>query len=434
MSNSIPIRLVVYPLLRNLSHLEHRVTSTQYRQFSLTNNMAVTADLTYAPVLDDQTISASWSPKMIAWQLHSYGNLDDLLLTSNARSPVMTGAKDVIVRVKASSINPLDVMMTEGYGQVILGTIRQAQQKSLHKPVEFPLTLGRDFTGEIVAKGPSVTNNYNIGDIVMGVVPPFQQGCHAEYVSVPESLIAKKPVHMSYEEAAGLLYTGLTVYSALKVAGGLYILDAASKNVLVIGGSGGVGNCAIQLLKSWGSKVTTTCNTDAIKIVEKLGPDNIVDYNSSDMRQKLEEFGKYDIILDAAGIPYEDISVYTTLLKGWTCSCFITLRSPILKNTDSYGLLGGMLKNAYDLVVPNILSGAVFKGSTIRWGTFMPLEGGVRELAKLAEEKKITVPIDTVYKFMDFKEAYNKVNEGHLRGKVIVTYDQEGLDTARLSN
>lgn len=138
--------------------------------------------------------------------------------------------------------------------------------------------------------------------------------------------------------------------------------------------------------------------------------------------------------MDAAGLPYEDISTYTSLLKGWTCSCFITLRSPILKNTDSYGLLGGMLKNAYDLVVPNILSGAVFKGSTIRWGTFMPLEGGVKELAKLAEEKKITVPIDTVYKFMDLKEAYNKVNEGHLRGKVIVTYDQKSLDTARLSN
>lgn len=66
---------------------------------------------------------------------------------------------------------------------------------------------------------------------------------------------------MSNEEAAGLLYTGLTVYSALKVAGGLYILDAASKNILVIGGSGGVGNCAIQLLKSWGSKVNYSLNS-----------------------------------------------------------------------------------------------------------------------------------------------------------------------------
>lgn len=115
MSNSIPLRLVVHSLFRNLTHLEPRVPCTQYRKFSLSSNTAVAADLTYAPVLNDQTMSATWSPKMIAWQLHSYGNLDDLLLTSNARSPVLAGAKDVIVRVRASSVNPLDVMMTGNY-------------------------------------------------------------------------------------------------------------------------------------------------------------------------------------------------------------------------------------------------------------------------------------------------------------------------------
>lgn len=77
----------------------------------------------------------------------------------------------------------------EGFGQVLLGTIRQARQLSLHKPVEFPLTLGRDFCGEIVAKGVKVNSDLKIGDTVMGVVPPFQQGCHAEFVSVSEGLV-----------------------------------------------------------------------------------------------------------------------------------------------------------------------------------------------------------------------------------------------------
>lgn len=67
--------------------------------------------------------------------------------------------------------------------------------------------------------------------------------------------VVKKPEHMANEEAAALLYTGLTVWNALKMAGGLSVLNAVGKNVLVIGGSGGVGNCAIQLLKSWGAKV-----------------------------------------------------------------------------------------------------------------------------------------------------------------------------------
>jgi len=81
----------------------------------------------------------------------------------------------------------------EGFGQVLLGTIRQAQQMSLHKPVEFPLTLGRDFCGEIIAKGVKV-KSFNVGDVVMGVVPPFQQGCHSEFVAVPAGLVRYKTI------------------------------------------------------------------------------------------------------------------------------------------------------------------------------------------------------------------------------------------------
>lgn len=132
---------------------------------------------------------------------------------------------------------------------------------------------------------------------------------------------------------------------------------------------------------------------------------------------------RYDIILDAAGIPYGDICAYTPLLKRWSLSSFITLRSPILLNTDSYGLCAGMIKNAYDLIVPNVLSGAVFKGSSIRWGYFMATQGGIEELARLAEEKKIIVPLDNVYKFADMKDAFRRVKDGHLRGKVVVTFD-----------
>lgn len=87
-------------------------------------------------------------------------------------------------------------------------------------------------------------------------------------------------------------------------------------------------------------------------------------------------------------------------------------------------MIFGMIKNAFDFFIPNISSGAVFKGSSIRWGVFMPLESGIKELARLAEEKKIEVPLDNVYKFADMKDAFKRVNEGHLRGKVIVTFDE----------
>ncbi|KAE9532116.1 hypothetical protein AGLY_010318 [Aphis glycines] len=409
------------------------------RRRTFTSSYSATADdmTVDIPTTDDKSgttpTQTAWSSKMIAWQAHSYNTVDDLVLTSNARSPTMVEANEVLVRVKASSVNPLDVLMAEGFGQVLLGTIRQAQKMSLHKPVEFPLTLGRDFCGEIIAKGVKV-KSFNVGDVVMGVVPPFQQGCHSEFVAVPAGLVAKKPDHLTNEEAAGLLYTGMTAWSALKLFGGLYVMKATNKNVLVIGGSGGVGNCAIQLLKHWGAKVTTTCDSTAINLVKSLGPDNIIDYTAKDAKQQLEEHGKYDIILDAAGISYNKIGSYTPLLKEWSYAAFITLRSPILHNTDSYGFVGGMFKNAIDLLIPNILSGAVFKGSTIRWGTFIPVECGVKELAKLAEEKKILIPLEKTFKFIDLKDAYKRVQEGHLRGKVVITFDKPSMDKARLTN
>lgn len=79
---------------------------------------------------------------------------------------------------------------------MLLGAIRQARQSSMYRPVEFPLTLGRDFCGEIVAKGVTVKSDLKIGDTVMGVVPPFQQGCHAEFVSVSEGLVRNENVYL----------------------------------------------------------------------------------------------------------------------------------------------------------------------------------------------------------------------------------------------
>lgn len=368
-----------------------------------------------------------WPEQMTAWQINTYAPFEDsATLNDKAESPASLGPKDVLVRVRASSVNPIDVLMAEGYGQVLLSRIRQAKQKSLFRTDEFPLTLGRDFAGEVVAKGTEVgSEHFDIGDAVLGVVAPYQHGCHAQFVTVPVTQVAKKPDHMSYGEAACLLYTGLTTWNALTSAGGMNASNAADKNVLVIGGSGGIGNSAIQILKSWGAKVTTTCSTNAINLVKGLGPDNIIDYTTADLQKQLEQHGKYDLILDGAGISYDDIKIYTPLLKPWSWAKFITLRSPVLHNTDAYGMVFGMLKNAYDLVAPNVCSGIVFKGSSIRWGFFMPVERGVQELVLMAAEKKITVPIDSVYKFADMKEAFSRIKTGHLRGKLVVTFDEK---------
>lgn len=92
-----------------------------------------------------------------------------------------------------------------------------------------------------------------------------------------------------------------------------------------------------------------------------------------------------------------------------------------------------MVKNAIDLVVPNVLSGAVFKGSSIRWSAFMPMECAVKEIVQLAEERKISIPIEKIFKLIDLKDAYKRVQEGHLRGKVIIHFDKQSLEKALLT-
>lgn len=98
---------------------------------------------------------------------------------------------------------------------------------------------------------------------------------------------------------------------------------------------------------------------------------------------------RYDIILDAAGLSETEFPAYLSLLKDWRLAKYITLRSPVLRNTDQMGLVGGMLRNAADLVIPNLTTGALLRGASLRWGYFAPINTGVREISRLAENGQV---------------------------------------------
>lgn len=354
---------------------------------------------------------------MLAWQVKGFGKLDKLEL-GPYRRPILAKPKDVLVQVKATSVNPIDVAMLGGYGVAILDLMRKCDLTS-DKYENFPMILGRDFSGEVLTKGTDVRSDINIGDKVYGVVPVHAQGCHSELVIADDGLIAHKPEHLSDEESAGIMYAAMTAWSALKITGDLLITGGDNKRALVIGGSGGVGTIAIQLLKSWGAEVVTTCQPDAIPVVEKLKPNLIVDYTQSSWLKDLQSCGKFDLILDACGNVTP--SVFIPLLSQWNNSKFITLRSPLLKNTDSSGIIGGMFQNIGELLTSNVSSGAISKGSTVRWAYFLPVPTAVTEIASLVAKKQISPVVEKVFPFTDLPSAYSRVNEGHLRGKVIIS-------------
>lgn len=290
--------------------------------------------------------------------------------------------------------------------------------------IEFPLILGRDFVGTVVHKGLEIKNSeYKTGDKIWGVVPVHHQGCHCEFVTVDKSYISKKPENLNDTDASGVLYAGLTAWSGLYLTGQLGgVLGALCSNgggrgkkVLVLGAAGGVGNMAVQILQAEGVEVVATCGSDAVPLIQNLGVTKVVDYTADDSDSSLVNESPFDIILDCAGKGSE----YAATLP-WTFGSYITFKSPLLKNFDSYGLMAGGLRNAKDLLTSNIstMSG----NGSVKWGYFMPAQNGIQYLKGLAEKQKLLPIIDSTFSYEALPEAYQKVQNGHLRGKVVVDF------------
>lgn len=184
-------------------------------------------------------------------------------------------------------------------------------------------------------------------------------------------------------------------------------------NVCILGASGGVGTLAVQIAKAEEMHVTVTVSTNAIELMKELGADRIIDYKKDNVSEAVSG-QSYDIILDAAGLGPD----YATSLP-WKFSQYITLMPPVLNNTDSSGIIIGSVKSAWALIKNNAKTIYGYKG-LMKWGFFIPAPRGIEYLRNLVENGKIKPIIDSVYDFNSTKEAFEKVAEGHLRGKVIV--------------
>ncbi|XP_065355927.1 reticulon-4-interacting protein 1 homolog, mitochondrial [Calliphora vicina] len=357
--------------------------------------------------------------KMQGWQIHSYGDVDELLLTDKLKVPQLKQANECLVRVTTTTVNPIDVAMLNGYGATTLNTMR-CQGNS----IEFPLTLGREFCGILVQKGMNV--DIPLGQRVWGVVPVQNtNGTHAEYVAVTNHCLSAAPKNLSDEEAASVLYAGLTAWSGLYVTAniggvcGALSADGggAQKRILVLGGSGSVGSLAIQMLKAQGTQVLATCSENATELVKSLGCDIVIDYNNSDEMAKLRSFAPYDVVLDCSGQGPQGAE-----LLNFNYKQYVTFSSPLLKNIDSSGLGLGLLKNVRNILETNFKSVSKQNG-LVKWGFFSPAAQGIEFLKKLAEREKIIPLIDSSFEFEQLPAAFEKVRNGHLRGKVVVNID-----------
>ncbi|MGN8646148.1 NADP-dependent oxidoreductase [Gracilibacillus sp. HCP3S3_G5_1] len=210
--------------------------------------------------------------------INQYGS-KDVLEEGTVMLPEL-GEHQVLVREKATSINPIDWKLREGYLKQMFDW-------------EFPIILGWDVAGVIEAVGSAVTE-WQEGDEVFARPETTRFGTYAEYTIVDDHLLAKKPANISFEEAAAVPLAGMTAYQGLFDHGHL----KEGEKVLVHAGAGGVGTYAIQLAKEAGAYVYTTASEKNHELLRSLGADEVIDYRTTDFRDVVQDM---DLVLDTMG-------------------------------------------------------------------------------------------------------------------------------------
>ncbi|GAA5899183.1 hypothetical protein JCM6882_009277 [Rhodosporidiobolus microsporus] len=345
---------------------------------------------------------------MKAWVYKQTGEPKDILKLEQDWPKPEAKKGQVLVKVHAASLNPV------GWKAMSMIPIKWMQKT--------PSVPEHDFSG-VIEGGDLSGTNLTVGDSVFGIVPAESvmksgKGVLAEYTVAEKDLIVKKPENVSYEEASSFPLTTLTSYWALTRTGGL--TKGGGQRVFINGGSGGVGAYAVQLAKAYGAYVVTTCSPPSRGLVETLGADEIIDYKSGDLVEKLaSQFSikekPFDIIFDTVGFNSELYNQSAKYLapKG----TFIDIAGPHFSGSFT-SLLSAAGTFAARLALPSFLGGVPRK---YVFGMFKPGEGELREIGEFVGEGKLKPIIDEVFPFEQALRAYDRQKSGRAKGKVVVS-------------
>ena len=333
---------------------------------------------------------------MKAAYISRYGNISDVLLGEQS-TPVLT-ENDVLIKVYAASINPLDLRVLEGELKAIL-------------PLKFPFILGNDFAGTIVEVGSNVTQ-FKAGDEVYAKTD--LNGAFAEYTVAQQSSLALKPQNISMELAASLPLVSLTAWQALVEIAKV----KAGQKVLIHAGSGGVGSIAIQLAKSLGAMVATTTSAKNSGWVKELGADIIIDYKTMNFEQEIKD---YDVVLDTQGGKTLEKSLHV-LKRGGR---LISISGPPDHAFAEVINPNWFLKCVIPMLSWSIRHKAKKLGITYSFLFMQPNGQQLSEISKLVESGKINPVVDKTYEFSEIKDAFQYVNTGRAKGKVILKVSEQ---------
>ena len=331
---------------------------------------------------------------MRAAQVEQYNKNNISVKMANVERPTV-GKNDVLIRVRAAGVNPLDNMISRGEVKIIV-------------PYQLPLVAGNEFVG-IVEKVGDVVSKFRANDRVFARLPLDKIGAFAEYVAVDENALAKVPDYLSDIEAAAVPLTALTIMQALEL-----MKAERGKTIFISGGTGSVGAMAIPIAKARGLKVIINGSAENKDRVLDLGASQFIDYKTEDYTKVLADV---DYVLDTLG-GNETEKQMKILKKGGK---LVSLR----------GMPNGAFAKRMNLPKWKQFvlgfAGRKFDQLASQYGVsydFIFVESNgkqLQEVADIFETLQIKPSIDTVYTFEEVNHALDKVANGRSKGKTIIT-------------
>lgn len=312
---------------------------------------------------------------MKAVMLKGFGGVENLVKTDLPVPEISDN--EVLVKIKAISVNPIDIKTRKGAG--LAGILKEAD----------PIILGWDISGIITARGDNVVA-FREGDEVFGMINfPGHGKAYAEYVAAPETHLALKPATISHEEAAGASLAALTAWQVLTEKAGIRKGD----NILIHAAAGGVGHFAVQMARHLGALVACTSSARNKDFVLNLGAGQHIDYEKEKFENVLHDL---DFVLDTIGNEYTDRS-FDILKPGGTIICIPSGTSgDIEERAGAKGLHGSHFRVRSD-------------------------GKGMREIADLLEKGIVKSFISGQYTLDGIREAHLHIETGKTRGKIVVT-------------
>lgn len=315
-----------------------------------------------------------------------YGS-PEVLRLADVEKPVADDDQ-VVVRVRAAAVNPLDWHLMRGtpyLGRMGMGLRRPKVTR-----------LGVDFAGTVESVGRKVTQ-FKPGDEVFG----GRTGAFAEYVAVrADRAVVLKPANVTFEQVAAIPVAAVTALQALRDQGAI----RPGQKVLVNGASGGVGTFAVQIAKSYGAEVTGVCSTRNADMVRSIGADHVIDYTKEDFTRGAE---RYDLIIDNVG------NQSLSALRG------------VLKPQGKYVMVGGPAGRWIDPLprVARTVMMSRFVSQDMRFFIASLNQKDLTVVRDLVQAGRVTPVIDRRYGMRDIPAAVRYLEAGHARGKVIVTIE-----------